>query len=117
MSREHPELFGSDIVCCTSTVACRDEADSIAGQLLAESLAACVQIDGPIHSHFRWKGETHCSEEFRLTIKTSGDAWSRLKVRLAEIHSYDEPQIICTKIVDVTDDYRDWVLAQTKVSS
>ena len=117
MSRETSELLRSDIVCCTSTVASRDEADSIAGQLLAESLAACVQIDGPIRSHFRWKGETHCSEEFRLTIKTSGDAWPRLKVRLAEIHSYDEPQIICTEIVDATDDYRDWVIGQTKVSS
>lgn len=105
---ESPELL-----MCLSTVASLDDADRLAAELVEHSLAACVQIDGPIRSHYRWKGQSHCDEEYRLTIKSSLAVWPTLKSRLIEIHPYDEPQILMVPIADAADGYRDWILVQT----
>ncbi|NND98423.1 MAG: divalent-cation tolerance protein CutA [Pirellulaceae bacterium] len=101
------------LICCTSTVATQADADRIAQQLIERSMAACVQIDGPISSHYRWQGEQHCDTEFRLTIKSSANVWPELKACLAEIHPYDEPQILMIPIADASAGYRAWVLQQT----
>ena len=62
----------SALLLCLSTVASLEDADRLAAILLEESLAACVQIDGPIRSHYRWQGQTHCDQEYRLMIKSRG---------------------------------------------
>lgn len=101
---------------CLTTVSFRPEAHSIAKQLLDESLAACIQIEGPIHSHYSWKGESLCDEEYRLVIKSSQDVWERLKTRLSELSPYDEPQIMMFDAADASAGYEQWVLQATKPS-
>ena len=101
------------LLLCLSTVASAEDADRLAAALVEDSLAACVQIDGPIRSHYRWKGETHSDEEYRLMIKSSLGKWPSLKARLLEIHPYDEPQIVMLPIADSSEGYRNWVLEQT----
>ena len=99
---------------CLSTVASERDADEIALLLLERSLAACVQIEGPIVSLYQWEGRMHKDEEYRLVIKTSSDAWPALKETLSEIHPYDEPQIVLLEVLDATAGYRDWVWNQTR---
>ena len=101
------------LVLVLSTVERKSDAERIAGELVAGSLAACVQIDGPISSVYRWGGNTESSIEYRLVIKTSIDAWPLLKQRLSKIHPYDEPQIVMLHIADATQGYADWVIDQT----
>lgn len=96
-----------------TTVESPDDADQLARSLVDQSLAACVQIDGPIISHYRWAGKVERAAEFRLLIKTSQNAWPSLKEKLVRLHPYDEPEIIMLPIADVTDGYRDWVIDQT----
>lgn len=96
-----------------TTVGSAQDADALARSLVDQSLAACVQIDGPITSHYRWAGQVERASEFRLMIKTSLSSWPKLKERLAKLHPYDEPEIIMLPIADVTDGYRDWVIDQT----
>lgn len=96
-----------------TTVENADDAARLARSLVDRSLAACVQIDGPIISHYRWAGNVERSDEFRLLIKTSQSAWLSLKTKLVELHPYDEPEIIMLPISDASDGYRDWVIDQT----
>ena len=97
----------------TTTVESLQDADRLAKAIVDQSLAACAQVDGPIVSHYRWSGELHRSEEYRLTIKTTTTAWPLLKTKLASLHPYDEPQIVMIRVDDSTDGYRDWVIDQT----
>ncbi len=40
-----------------TTAGSEEEAERIADALLAQELAACVQISGPIKSRYRWQGQ------------------------------------------------------------
>ena len=92
------------LVLVITTVESLSDADSLAQALVGQSLAACVQIDGPITSLYRWAGKVEQANEFRLMIKTSLSAWPDLKERLAKSHPYDEPEIIMLPITDATDE-------------
>jgi periplasmic divalent cation tolerance protein len=96
-----------------TTVSDRQDADRIAASLVDQCLAACVQIEGPITSLYRWAGKVETSSEFRLVIKTSCQALPSLKQKLAKIHPYQEPEIICLNVDDASEGYRAWVNDQT----
>ena len=61
-----------------TTVASREEADHLASEAVRLGLAACVQVDGPVRSHYRWEAKVENAEEFRLCFKFMPD---RLKDR------------------------------------
>ena len=103
-----------DLILVISTVASAEDADRLATALVEQSLAACVQIEGPIHSLYRWAGKMESSQEFRLMIKSSRQTWPRLKEELAELHPYDEPEIIMLEVSDASEGYRKWVIEQTR---
>lgn len=92
-----------------STVGTESDAEQIGKRLLDETLAACVQIEGPIKSYYCWKGKQCCDTEFRLVIKTSGHVYQKLKERLTKIHPYDEPQVVAFEAVDAAEGYGRWV--------
>jgi periplasmic divalent cation tolerance protein len=103
----------NELVLVISTVESADDADQLAKTLVDQFLAACVQIDGPIRSCYRWAGKVECASEYRLMIKSSRAAWPKLKEKLARLHPYDEPEIIMCEIADASGGYRDWVIDQT----
>jgi len=96
-----------------TTVASSQDAEILAKALLDQHLAACVQIDGPIVSHYRWSGAVQQADEYRLTIKTTHKVWNSLKETLAKIHPYDEPQIVLLGVENSSKGYREWVIDQT----
>ena len=61
----------SEVVLVLSTFGDLATAETCAGYLVEHSIAACVQIDGPIRSVYQWKGSIENDQEFRLLIKTS----------------------------------------------
>jgi periplasmic divalent cation tolerance protein len=89
------------------------DAQMIANALLDQSLAACIQIEGPIDSHYEWQGKRNVDQEYRLMIKTTVHAWPKLKECVRSIHPYDEPELILIPVVDAANGYRDWVNGQT----
>ena len=103
----------TELAMVITTVASAQDAESLAKALVDQSWAACVQIDGPITSHYRWAGKVEKTSEFRLLIKTSQAAWPKLHERLARLHPYEEPEIIKFAIDDASDGYRNWVIDQT----
>lgn len=101
------------LIMVLTTVASSDDADRLAKALVDQCLAACVQVDGPVSSHYRWAGKLACETEYRLAIKSSTAAWPSLKDKLDQLHPYEEPQIVMFEIDDSSDGYRDWVIDQT----
>ena len=96
-----------------TTVESAEDADQLATTLLDRSLAACIQIDGPIVSHYRWHGKLERANEFRLMIKTSRAMWPKLQQAVTDLHPYEEPEIILLPIEDSSEGYRHWVIEQT----
>jgi periplasmic divalent cation tolerance protein len=74
-----------------TTVGNRVDADRIAAGVIERQLAACVQIDGPIVSCYRWHGRTERSEEYRLCFKCLPALLPALESHVLSTHPYDTP--------------------------
>lgn len=97
-----------------TTVDRLDVARRLAASLLESRLAACVQIDSPIESHYRWEGRVEVDVEYRLIIKSRASLTAVLIDHLTQNHPYDEPQIVVTPVTDSASGYARWVIEQTR---
>ena len=77
-----------------ATTTCPDEqtASRIVETLLAESLIACGQVEGPIESAYFWKGKLCKESEWRILMKFAPKQAQVLETRLIELHPYENPQ-------------------------
>ncbi|MFA5043260.1 MAG: divalent-cation tolerance protein CutA [Kiritimatiellia bacterium] len=96
-----------------TTVASRREALRLAGRIVKERLAACVQI-ASIHSMYRWHNKVEQSEEWLLAAKTRSARTKPLMAFIRHHHPYEVPEIIAVKVTQVLPAYRQWVLRETK---
>ncbi len=99
----------SSLVQVLTTVETHDQATRIALALIDAKLAACVQIDGPIESHFIWDGQPTVSSEWRLVAKTLSKLQGELQSELARIHPYKIPEILVVAVMDASQAYVSWV--------
>lgn len=86
-----------------------ETARSVAQRLVAEELAACVNILPGIESCYRWQGKVETSREVLCLCKTTAPAWPDLCRRLKELHPYEAPEIICLNIEDGWEPYLEWM--------
>jgi len=91
------------------TVANREEAVKIVRSLLEERLIACANIVGPISSIFWWEGKIDEAGEFLVFMKSHENHFERLSERIAEIHSYEVPEIIALPIIKGSQSYLKWL--------
>ena len=91
-----------------TTVGTSDDADRLAADVVAGGLAACVQIDGPVVSHFRWEGKHERVEEFRLTFKVLPAQLAALEKQVLDAHPYDIPEWIVVQADQVGEKYLSW---------
>ena len=99
----------SEIVSVYAVFASDEEARRIGREMVERRLAACVNILGPCHSIYRWRGEIEEGPEVTAIFKTDGRSSDALVAAIAERHSYDVPAIAVWPIAATTDDYRSWV--------
>ncbi len=99
----------ASLLVATTTVATREEADELARQIMAHRCAACVQIDGPLTSHYIWEGVGHTEIEWRLTIKTTRSAEPALAECVHRVHPYELPQWWVASPERVSGAYAQWV--------
>jgi periplasmic divalent cation tolerance protein len=104
----------NDYIQVFTTVEKREDADRMASNVVEKRVAACVQIVGPIHSTYRWKGKVEEAGEWLLLMKTRRDLFSSLEKEIKTIHPYEVPEIIALPIVAGSASYLDWIAAETK---
>jgi periplasmic divalent cation tolerance protein len=95
------------VVLCTAS---QGEADALAGRLVEERLAACVNI-ASVRSCYIWEGKTCRDDEALLIIKTRKSLFEPLRKRIVELHSYQVPEIIALSVSEGHGPYIDWALA------
>lgn len=95
------------------TVGAEEEGATIAKTLLAEKLAACVNIT-PINSFYAWQGKINQDREWQLLIKTRFNLFEQLAQRIKTLHSYDVPEIIALPIMAGDSSYLNWIAENTK---
>lgn len=82
------------ILSLTTTVGSADDAQRLAEQLIGNRLAACVQVDAGIVSHYVWQGRSTAEPEWRLTVKTLPRAREAIEAFMAAHHPYELPQLL-----------------------
>ena len=92
-----------------TTTDSEEEAQKIAHHLVASRMAACVNIIPQISSVYRWQGKVEEAREWLLLIKTTADAFEKVREAITELHSYELPECICLPIEDGSLHYLQWI--------
>ena len=96
-----------------TTVAEQADAERIAADAVARNLAVCVQIDGPITSHYRWQGKDERSEEYRLCFKCLVQRLAALEQHVLATHPYETPEWLVVRAERVGEKYLSWAEANS----
>ncbi len=93
-----------------TTCANAAEADELAGALVEERLAACVnRVDG-VMSTYRWESRLQRDPETLLLIKTTEARFDELQLAIARLSSYDVPELIAVPVRKGSKAYLDWLV-------
>ena len=93
----------------STTTATKEQAEKIVQHLVETKLAACVQINGPITSIYRWKGKVENAQEWFCLIKTTDDLYNKVEAAIKDLHTYETPEIIAVPIVKGSKEYLNWI--------
>lgn len=90
---------------------CPDEAGArrLAGAVVAEKLAACVNLQAGLTSIYRWDGETREDSECLLIMKTVEDRLQALIERVRALHTCELPEIVAVPVSAGLPGYLQWV--------
>ncbi len=99
----------SEFVLVLSTAPDEPRADELARTLVEERLAACVNVLGPMHSTYRWKGAVERAAERQLVIKTSRARLAPLERRLRALHPYAIPEFLVLSVDGGSAAYLAWI--------
>ena len=92
----------------------RETAERLAGVLVEQRLAACVNILAPCGSVYRWQGAVQREEEHPVLIKTKAERYPALEAAIRAAHPYELPEIIAVPIERGLPAYLAWVDAESK---
>jgi periplasmic divalent cation tolerance protein len=87
-----------------------EKAQAIAGALVEERVAACVNVVPSLSSVYRWKGAVHNEAEALLLVKTSKDRFEDLKQAVLRHHPYELPEVIAIQVDRGHAPYLEWVI-------
>ena len=99
---------------CFSTCPDTVSAERIADALVAERLAACVQVLPGLRSVYRWQGALERSEEVLLLIKTTPERYPALQARLPALHPYELPELVAVEASAGLPAYLQWLADETR---
>jgi len=109
-----PASSDCEVASVATTVGSMDAARELARRILQARLAACVQLDHGVTSHYRWQGELREEPEVRLLIKTLPDCIPALQALFAGGHPYELPQFLVTR-AEASPAYAAWVRSEVVV--
>jgi periplasmic divalent cation tolerance protein len=97
------------VLVCLCTRPDRATGQRIAEALVAEGLAACVNVLPGVHSVYRWHGAVEHADEVLLLAKTTRARMDALQARLLELHPYELPELLAVEAAGGLPAYLDWV--------
>ena len=103
-----------DIIVINCTVPNKRIAKEITKIIMKHKLAACVNMIENVKSVFSWEGEVCEEKEILMMIKTRRANYGKIKLVIEDVHSYSVPEIIALPIVDCSEDYLKWLVAETE---
>lgn len=102
----------SDVALLYATFPSRGDAETVAETVLAERLAACVNVLARCVSIYRWQGAIERCDEVPALFKTTPQLAERLRARIEALHPYDLP-VVETWPAGADSAVSDWVAAET----
>jgi periplasmic divalent cation tolerance protein len=100
----------TDLILILTTMPDDDRVDGVARTLVAERLAACVNVHGPMMSTYAWKGAVERDAERQIVIKTTRARQAAVERRLRELHPYELPEFVVLS-ADASEAYGAWLLS------
>ncbi|MFQ5520492.1 MAG: divalent-cation tolerance protein CutA [Candidatus Methylomirabilia bacterium] len=91
------------------TVPSVGDGQRIARTVVAEHLAACVNLVPGLRSLFFWEGQLQEEPEALLVIKTNRERYEALQRRVFELHPYSVPEILALPVEAGSPSYLAWV--------
>ena len=101
----------TEILMVFVTCESREQGEKIAGSVVSEGLAACVNVLPGVRSCYVWEGKLTWSEEVLMVMKTTRVGFERLEQRVRELHSYTVPEIVGVGVERGFGKYLEWVMA------
>lgn len=101
-------MNAAELISITTTFSSREEAEACGRRLVELRLAACVQVEGPITSLYRWRGAIETAVEWRCVCKTTGSCEAECTAAILALHDYDTPQIAIARLAG-SPAYAAWV--------
>jgi len=91
-----------------TTLGSRAAAEELAEAMVAQRLAACAQVTGPLASVYRWQGAVERAEEWACLLKTTRAAQPALEAAVMARHPYELPEIVAAPL-DGSAAYLGWI--------
>ena len=88
-------------------------AAKLAAVLIEQRLAACVNVQAPCSSVYRWQGKVETATEVPVFIKTTRERYPALEAAIRAHHPYELPEIIAVPLVAGLPAYLEWVRTET----
>jgi len=95
------------------TASSKEEARTLARDLVETRLAACANLLPGVQSLFHWNGKVEEAEEVLLILKSRAELFERIEARVRKLHSYEVPEIIALPILNGSAPYLAWIDAET----
>lgn len=94
-----------------------EDAQRLAGLLIASRLAACVQVIGPIESMYWWEDRVEQAQEWLCLAKTRTERFVEIEQFIRAHHTYDVPEIVALPVSHISTPYLQWLQATVPVVS
>jgi periplasmic divalent cation tolerance protein len=92
-----------------STTASMDEAQNISDYLIANHIAACVNIIPSIRSVYWWDNKVNHDSEVLMIIKTETTKIPEVEKSIRRLHSYETPELIALPLHYGIAEYLQWM--------
>lgn len=104
-----------EIVLVYTTWPDAETAETAAAEAVAERLAACANIGGPIRSIYHWEGAVERSTEVPALFKTTAARAPALRDLLLARHPYETASVLVTpvRMEGSNPRFLDWICSET----
>jgi periplasmic divalent cation tolerance protein len=90
------------------------EAEQAGRYLVAQGLAACVNILPGMRSIYRWQGRIENADEVVMIVKTRAARQEQVAAEVKRMHSYDIPAVLFLAAEGGDADYVNWIFSESQ---